>query len=296
MKPYNRINFIEREEISRQLASQSSYRRIARILGRNVSSISREIGHCYSQNRYRAIKAQAVSNQKARNAKRLPKLETNVMLRKIVIEQLQEQWSPQQIANRLKVMYPNDLSMRVSHETIYAYLYVKPRTTLRKRLIKSLRREHKQRRSNKDRRKSTPVQDFISIDQRPEEAKDRIIPGHWEGDLLIGAMNRSALGALVERTTRKVLLAKLKDQSSATVRRAFARKFKQLPNNLKRSLTYDQGKEMAEHKLFTKQTKIQVYFADRCSPWQRGSSENTNGLLRQYFPKGIDFSKVSQQK
>lgn len=297
MGEYHRLNFYEREEISRQLAMRLTYREIARNLNRSASTVSREIKRCYRVHLYRAMNAHLRASILAQKPRHLPKLEKNPVLKDMIIEQLKEQWSPQQIANRLRTMYPDDMTMQVSHETIYAYLYVKPRTTLKKELIQSLRRRHKHRRvRNKTRKPLGSVQDYVGIDQRPPEANERVIAGHWEGDLVMGRMNRSALGTLVERTTRKVLLVRLKSQDSANVRRSFAIKFRHLPKSLKRSLTYDQGKEMAEHKLFTKQTKICVYFCDPRSPWQRGSSENTNGLLRQYFPKGTDFSKIPLAK
>ena len=203
-------------------------------------------------------------------------------------------WSPEQIAKRLKVLYPTDMAMQISHESIYSYLYVLPRGALRKELVKSLRRHHINRRvKGKDRRKSSPIQDCISIEERPAEVADRIIPGHWEGDLIMGSRNLSALGTLVERTTRMTLLVRLKDKDAGAVRKAFAREFQRLPEGLKRSLTYDRGQEMAEHKLFTKSTRIQVYFAYPHSPWERGTNENTNDLIRQFFPKGTDFTKIS---
>jgi IS30 family transposase len=297
MRQYQHFSFNEREELSRQLAKNISLRVIAGTLDRSPSTISREIKRCNNRLEYRAIKAQKKAVKLAQTQRRKPKLETNMLLRNRVMEQLKDRWSPEQIANRHKVVYPDDMPMQVSHETIYRYLYVYPKATLKKQLIASLRRAHKHRRNGyKDRRKFSPIQDYSGIAQRPSEADSRLIPGHWEGDLVMGKANRSALGTLVERTTRKVILVRLRHQDSATVRKAFANKLRHLPKSLKRSLTYDQGKEMAEHKLFTAQTKISVYFADPHSPWQRGSNENTNGLLRQYFPRGTDFSKVSSKR
>lgn len=207
---------------------------------------------------------------------------------------MNELWSPEQIAKRLKVLYPTDMTMQISHESIYSYLYVLPRGSLRKDLVKCLRRHHINRRvKSKSRHKCAPIQDFISIEERPAEVADRIIPGHWEGDLIMGAGNRSALGTLVERTTRMTFLVRLKDKDAPAVRKAFANEFKRVPEGLKRSLTYDHGQGMAEHKLFTKSTRIQVYFSHPHSPWERGTNENTNDLIRQFFPKGTDFTKVS---
>jgi len=190
--------------------------------------------------------------------------------------------------------YPMDMSMRVSAETIYTYLYILPRGTLKKELLSCLRQNrkhrHKQRRGTEAKRE---IEDMISIEERPIEVSDRIIPGHWEGDLIIGKNNRSALGTLVERTTRTTLLIPVKSRSAEDVAKAFAREVKKLPKQMKLSMTYDQGREMAQHKLFTKKTGVKVYFAHPRSPWERGTNENTNGLIRQYFPKGTDFKKVS---
>jgi len=216
-------------------------------------------------------------------------------LRQFVFEHLDKRWTPEQIAKRLKKLYPMDMTMRISHESIYSYLYLWPRGELRKIVLKCLRRKHKYRRKyGKGRRtRSCVIQDFISIEERPKEVADRIIPGHWEGDLLMGHNNASALGVLVERTTRMIFLVRLKNKDAQTVRIAFGRKFKHLPAGLKRSLTYDNGQEMVQHKLFTENTHIQVYFAHPHSPWERGTSENTNDILRQFFPKGINFNKIS---
>ena len=208
----------------------------------------------------------------------------------------QKFWTPEQIAKRLKIVYHNDMDMHISHETIYSYLYVLPRSTLKKELTSALRRKHINRRPRKARQKTAPIQDYLSIEERPAEVADRIIPGHWEGDLLMGAMNKSAIGTLVERTTRFTFLVKLESKDATTVRESFAREFRDLPSGLKRTLTYDQGQEMAEHKLFTKDTNITVFFAHPHSPWERGTNENTNALIRQFFPKGTDFNKISKEQ
>jgi IS30 family transposase len=221
-------------------------------------------------------------------------MDINLPLKHYVLEHLDQLWSPEQIAKRLKILYPMDMAMQISHESIYSYLYVLPRGALRKELVRCLRRKHINRRPHggKSRRNCASIQDYLSIEERPAEVADRTIPGHWEGDLLMGHNNGSALGTLVERTTRMTFLVQLKDRDATTVRETFAKEFKHLPKGLKRSLTYDQGQEMAEHKLFTKSTQIQVYFAHPHSPWERGTNENTNALIRQFFPKGTDFSKV----
>ena len=295
MSPYNRLNVNEREEISLGLARGFSQRSIAASLKRSPSTICGEISrNTKNGQEYRAVKAQKQTNRLLHTARKKRKLDINKPLKRYVLKQLDQLWSPEQIAKRLKVLYPTDMAMQISHESIYSYLYVLPRGALRKELVKSLRRHHINRRvKGKDRRKSSPIQDCISIEERPAEVADRIIPGHWEGDLIMGSRNLSALGTLVERTTRMTLLVRLKDKDAGAVRKAFAREFQRLPEGLKRSLTYDRGQEMAEHKLFTKSTRIQVYFAHPHSPWERGTNENTNDLIRQFFPKGTDFTKIS---
>lgn len=297
MSQYRRLSMHEREDISLGLAQGKSRRDIAAMLGRDPSTISREIlrnNYNYCRYRYRASRAQSMARRKARIPRKKRKLDTNERLRQFVFEHLNRRWTPEQIAKRLRKLYPMDKSMQISHESIYSYLYLWPRGELRKIVLKCLRRAHKYRRVyGKGRPRNEAIQDFISIEERPKEVADRIIPGHWEGDLLMGHNNASALGVLVERTTRMIFLVRLENKDAQTVRIAFARKFKHLPPGLKRSLTYDNGQEMAQHKLFTKNTRIQVYFAHPHSPWERGTSENTNDILRQFFPKGINFNKVS---
>ena len=300
MLKYYRLTMNEREEISLGLAQGKSHRDIAALLNRDPSTIFREIRRnnrqgCRSGCYYRAAGAQGRSDYRARLRRRKRKLDNNERLKQFVFEHLDKRWSPEQIAKRLKMMYPTDTTMQISHETIYQYLYVWPRGELRKVVLKCLRRKHKHRRVyGKERNRHRAIQDFISIEQRPKEVADRIVPGHWEGDLVMGHSNASALGALVERTTRMTFLVHLKDKDAMSVRTAFADVFKDLPDELKRSLTYDNGQEMADHKLFTKNTNIQVYFAHPHSPWERGTSENTNALIRQFFPKGTNFDKVSR--
>lgn len=297
MTKYHRLNMNEREEISLGLAQGRSRRDIAAILRKSPSTVSREIrrnNYIYGGYQYRAAMAHSRARRRACGHCKKRKLDINRQLRQFVFEYLNKRWTPEQIAKRLKKLYPNDMNMHISHESIYSYLYLWPRGELRKIVLKCLRRNHKYRRKyGKVRNHHRAIQDFISIEERPKEVADRIIPGHWEGDLLMGHNNASALGVLVERTTRMIFLVRLKDKDAQTVRIAFARKFKHLPSGLKRSLTYDNGQEMAEHKLFTKNTCIQVYFAHPHSPWERGTSENTNDILRQFFPKGINFNKVS---
>jgi len=298
MKPYQRLSLVEREEISRYLVLDYSYRQIARALNRSASTITREIRYCEkTRSEYRAVLAHKRSKQSVQKRQRQRKLDKNEDLLFFVRKHLQLRWSPEQIAKRLKFLYPNDMQMRVSHETIYAYIYVHPRGMLKRRLVKQLRRKHINRRTHsKDRQKSCPIQDYISIEDRPAEVQNRTIAGHWEGDLIMGSMNKSAIGTLVERTTRLTLLVKLQKKDSISVCEAYSKEFNALPEPLKKSLTYDHGCEMAQHKQFTESTKITVYFAHPHSPWERGTSENTNMLVRDFFPKGTDFSKITKYK
>jgi len=294
---YKRLSDLEREEISRMLSQKSSLNSIAKQLGRHTSTISREIkqGSC-NKYTYRATKAQNRARRSASKRKAGKfKLEDNLRLVNYIYSKLKKKWSPRQIAEELKIEYPKDMSMRIAPETIYTYIYVLPRGALKKELIACLRRGHK-RRYKQSRKAQTErkLEDMLSIEERPKEVEDRIVPGHWEGDLIIGKYNRSALGTLVERTTRTTILVKLKNRQAETVAKAFAFEVKRLPQQMKLSLTYDQGREMAQHKLFTNITGVKVYFAHPRSPWERGSNENTNGLIRQFFPKGTDFNKVSR--
>jgi len=296
MAHFSQLSINEREEVSLGLAQGFSKNYIALSLGRSSSTICREVNRNTANRQvYRAVKAQHRAIKLTHLARKNRKMDINLPLKQYVLEHLDQLWSPEQIAKRLKILYPNDMIMQISPESIYSYLYVLPRGTLRKELVKCLRRHHINRRprDSKSRRNCASIQDYLSIEERPAEVADRIIPGHWEGDLLMGHNNGSALGTLVERTTRMTFLVQLKDKATTTVRKAFGKEFKHLPKGLKRSLTYDQGQEMAEHKLFTKSTQIKVYFAHPHSPWERGTNENTNALIRQFFPKGTDFSKVT---
>lgn len=293
---YKRLSFLEREEISRQLAIGSSIRRIAIVLKRSPSTVVREINSNVVDLRYyRALFGQQRAKNIRRKKRRIRKLDRHIELREIVFGFLREKWSPEQIANRLKILYPDRMDLRISHEAIYSYLYVLPRGELKNQLILALRKHHKARHQKKPRgySKLGPIQNYLSIEERPPEVADRAIPGHWEGDMLVGKQNMTAIGTLIERTTRMTFLVKLKNLDANTVRKAFEDEFRHLPQGLKRTLTYDQGPEMSEHQIFTKNTKITVYFAHPRSPWERGTNENTNALLRQYFPKGTDLSKYS---
>ena len=298
MNQYHRLSFDEREEISRQLAKGLSIRTISKNLDRSASTISREIKRTSKRSTsYRAIQAQRYAKWMCHITKKQPKINTNQRLRSFVFDHLHTgHWTPEQIANRMKFLYPYDMSMRISYESIYKYIYVMPRSTLRKQIIKCLRRQHVNRRKHKDRKMSSPIQDYLSIEERPKEVADQIIPGHWEGDLIMGSKNESAIGTLVERTTYMTFIVKLKDKDSMSVRKAFAKEFLSVPEKLKLTLTYDQGQEMAQHKLFTKDTNISVYFAHPHSPWERGINENINGIIRQFFPKGTNFNRVSRAR
>jgi len=279
------------------LAQDYSLNDIAKKLDRYTSTISREIlsGSC-NKYTYRAGKAQRRAARNSSQRKKGNKILNNELrLKRYIYRKLRKKWSPAQIAKELKKDYPTDMAMRIAPETIYAYLFVLPRGSLKKELLACLRqnrkRRHQQSRGVKMERK---LEDMLSIEERPKEVEDRIIPGHWEGDLIIGKNNRSALGTLVERTTRTTILVPVKSKRAEEVARAFAKEVKKLPQQMKLTLTYDQGREMAEHKLFTKLTGVRVYFAHPRSPWERGTNENTNGLIRQFFPKGTDFNKVSR--
>ena len=297
MAQYRRMSLIEREELSRMFAAGSSLRAIGQALSRAPSTLSRELARQHASSvTYRAVSAHQRAQRWAHHPRKPRKLAVQPRLRTAVFSLLAQRWSPEQIARGLPQRYPHEPTMRISHEAIYTYLYVLPRGTFKRELVRALRRRHRFRRPRKVRLTSRPIQDLISIDERPAEVADRTVPGHWEGDLLVGHANASALGTLVERTTRFTLLVPLKAKDAATVRQAFARELRTLPAQLRRSLTYDQGSEMREHRLFTKQTKMRVYFAHPHSPWERGTNENTNGLLRQFFPKGTRFTQLSRSE
>lgn len=298
MNAYIRLSFADREEISRGLAAGWTFVHIAHNIGRPVSTVSREVWkNCRYRRTYRAQKAADTAARIRHRQKQPKRLEIHATLQNYVYEKLRLHWSPEEIARRLKRDYAADMIMRISHESIYTYIYCLPRGGLRKELISCLRQERtlrKNRKKNVHSRQGA-IQDAISIHERPEETKDRTVPGHWEGDLLMGSKrSNTALGTLVERTTRYLLLVPLEKHDAYTVRTEFAKAVQKIPRHLKKTLTYDRGSEMAQHKLFTRDTKMQVYFADPHSPWQRGTNENTNGLLRQYFPKGVDFRTVSR--
>jgi len=284
----------EREEISRGLAAGQSLRQIACSLGRAPSTVSREIRRNGGRQGYRASRADQQAWDRALRPKAC-RLVCQTPLRWRVAQKLALQWSPEQIAGWLKQQYPTDPDMQLSHETIYRSLFVQTRGVLKKELMAHLRTKRQLRQAKGGVTKSGlgQIVDTVSIRERPAEAEDRAVPGHWEGDLLCGA-NHSYMVTLVERASRFVMLLKVSGNETATVVGALTRHIGRLPAELRRSLTWDRGHEMAAHKAFTVATDVKVYFCDPRSPWQRGSNENTNGLLRQYFPKGTDLSQFSQ--
>jgi IS30 family transposase len=286
----------EREEISRAMVAGQSVRSIAASLRRTPSTVSREIKRNGGQSGYRANLADQCAWDRARRPKPC-KLVENRRLANIVASKLQLQWSPEQIAGWLKQFFSGYQDYQVSHETIYRSLYIQARGALKKELLAHLRRTRAMRRSRHHTQKTDDhgkIVDAVSISERPATVEDRAIPGHWEGDLLCGSHN-SQIATLVERQTRYVMLVKVTGKDTETVINALIENAHKLPQELYKSLTWDRGKELAAHKRFTLATDIKVYFCDPQAPWQRGSNENTNGLLRQYFPKGLDLSNYSQQ-
>jgi IS30 family transposase len=285
----------EREEISRAVVAGQTVRSIATLLNRSPSTISREINRNGGQECYRASNADQAAWDRALRPKTC-RLAENRILARIVAGKLQCQWAPQQIAGWLKHTYPCDEDYHVSHETIYRSLFIQSRGALKKELLQHLRRTRGMRRSRHYTQKTAThgqIKDAVSISERPATVEDRAVPGHWEGDLVFGDRD-SQIATLVERHTRYVMLVKVASKNTQTVIDALIKNARKLPQELYQSLTWDRGKEMADHKRFTLATNISVYFCDPHSPWQRGSNENTNGLLRQYFPKGIDISHYTQ--
>jgi len=291
------LTLSEREEISRGVVIGLSLRMIARQLSRAPSTISREIGRNGGQKRYRANQADKAAWNRAHRPKPC-KLARNLQLSRIIAGKLQCHWSPEQIAGWLKKVHAGNERLQVSHETIYRSLFIQARGALRKELVQYLRTKRIIRRPKKASMKGQgkgQITGAVSIRERPPSVEDRAVPGHWEGDLICGS-NNSFMATLVERHTRYVMLAKVSGKETEAVINALIKQANKLPNELYKSLTWDRGSEMADHRRFTLDTDIQVYFCDPSSPWQRGSNENTNRLLRQYFPKGTDLSIHSQAK
>lgn len=290
-----RLSFAERERVSRGLAVGEGVRQIARSLGRAPSTISREVAAAGGRHRYRALRAERRAQERLRRPKPT-KLSRNPRLREAVEAGLLRRWSPEQISARLRRGHPDDPQMQISHETIYQSLYVQSRGELRRRLARNLRtgRTKRRPRAGGPERRGR-IAEMVPIAERPPEVEDRAVPGHWEGDLLVGAEGRSFIATLVERQTRYVMLARLgNDGTTEHVIAALKQRIRELGPHLVRSLTWDQGKELSAHREFSVETGVEVYFCDPHSPWQRGSNENTNGLLRQYLPKGTDLAARTQ--
>ncbi len=291
------LTLSEREEISRGLVAHLSLRSIATQLGRAPSTVSREVNRNGGLKHYRATQADQAAWDRAHRPKPC-KLVDNPLLRRIITSKLRANWSPEQIAGWLKREYPGDEDNQVSHETIYRSLFIQARGVLKKELLQYLRSQRSMRQSRHASLKGDglgQITNAVSIRERPASVEDRAVPGHWEGDLIAGS-NNSYIATLVERQTRYAMLAKVKNKDTQSVVSALIKQSKKLPSELYKSLTWDRGKELADHQRFTLATNIKVYFCDPRSPWQRGSNENTNRLLRQYFPKGTDLSVHSQAK
>ena len=296
-RKYTCLTFSERVEIEKLLSHKLSYATIAAQLNRHRSTIQREVAN-YGRTKYKAMSAEwdAVHFASDRKSGKT-KMKQCPQLENYVTQKLELRWSPRQISMSLQRDFPEDKDMRLSHEAIYMYVYLHAKKELKAELIAYLRQKRKYRgnvRRGADKR--TTIVDPVRIDERPEEVKGREIPGHWEGDLVMGKDRSSAIGTLVERTTRTIIIVPLKARDATTVRKAFEREFKSIPAQMKRSLTYDSGTEMAQHKLFTRHTKIQVYFTHPYSPWERPTNENSNGLIRDYFPAGTDFSLIPKKR
>ena len=293
---YKRLNRNHRIEIEKLLALGKSNVQIAKALLVHPSTISRELKRlpkgCYENLEAEKNYVENLLNRRCGKTK----ITTYPKLKNFVYSHLKLRWSPQQISSALKQFYPFDPTMQLSHESIYFHIYIQPKKEVEKLLISQLRQKRRYRgnvRRGADKR--TTIKDPIRIDERPLEVLTRELPGHWEGDLILGKDRKSAIGTLVERTTRFLIMVPLKNKDATSVRKAFEKEFKSLPRHLKLSLTYDNGTEMAQHKLFTKNTKIKVYFAHPYSPWERPTNENTNGLIRDYLPKGTDFNLLSKK-
>lgn len=294
---YKRLDRDHRIEIEKLLALGKNRKQIATTLSVHPSTISRELKRL-EKGSYDNLKAE-INYVHSRMDKRLGKfkIDSNPKLKNFVYSHLEKHWSPQQISDALKQFYPFDPTMQISHESIYFHVYIQPKKEVEQLLISQLRQKRKyrgNRRRGVDKR--TTIKDPIRIDERPDEVATREIPGHWEGDLVMGKNRESAIGTLVERSSRFLIMVYLKKKDATAVRKAFENAFKKIPKHLKLSLTYDNGTEMAQHKLFTKNAKIKVYFAHPYSPWERPTNENTNGLIRDYFPKGTDFSLVTKKQ
>jgi transposase, IS30 family len=296
MRKYKRLTYEDRVKIETLLEQGKSKSEIAIYLSRSKSTITNEIKN-YRGLKYQAYWAQQCSHVCIRRRHTGNKIKDNPILEYYILMRIRQGWSPKQISQRLKEKHPKDRRMQASHESIYTYIYLKAKGELKKELISYLRQEKGERKrpvARSDRPSLIP--DRVGIEHRPEEVKDRIVPGHWESDLIIGKDQKSAIGTIVERTTRFVLIVKLENRKANEVRRVFARELKELPEHMRKTLTHDNGSEMSQHKLFSKETQMQVYFANPYSPWERGTNENTNMLIRDFFPKGTDFNSIPSGK
>ena len=293
---YKRLNRSHRIEIEKLIALGKNKKQIATTLSVHPSTISRELKRVKNgPYNYSKAELDCVNNLMDKRYGKT-KIESNPKLKNFVYSHLKLHWSPQQISDALKLFYPFDSTMQISHESIYYHIYIQPKKEVEKLLISQLRQKRKYRgnvRRGTDKR--TTIKDPIRIDERPENVLTREVPGHWEGDLILGKNRESAIGTLVERTTRFLIMVPLKKRDATSVRKAFEKAFSNIPKHLKLSLTYDNGTEMAQHKLFTKNSKVKVYFAHPYSPWERPTNENTNGLIRDYLPKGTDFNLLSKK-
>lgn len=295
MATYQYLTLLERVRIEKFIKQGLSKTEIAKKLKRHKSTIGREINRWGPKKDYNCALADwwAIEERTKYKSK---KLKENVKLRNFVLEHLKKRWSPEQISIKLKNLYPGDISMNVSYESIYTYIYIQTRGELRKELISYLRQGKPKRYRKRSKKKGSRIVDGLCIDQRDPSVEERVIPGHWESDLIIGKEQGSCIGTIVERTTRFVIIVPLKARTAIEVRKAFARELKKLPQQVRLSLTHDNGLEMAQHKLFSKKTKMIVYFAHPYSSWERGTNENTNGLIRDFFPKNTDFNTLSRYK
>lgn len=295
MAKYQYLTLLERVRIEKYIKQGLIKTEIAKKLKRHKSTISREINRWGPKKDYNCALADwwAIEERTKYKSK---KLNENIKLRNFVVEHLKKRWSPEQISIKLKDLYPGDLCMNVSYESIYTYIYIQTRGELRKELISYLRQGKPKRYRKRRKKKGSRIIDGLCIDQRDPSVEERVVPGHWESDLIIGKEQESCIGTIVERTTRFVIMVPLKTRKAIEVRRAFARELRKLPQQVRLSLTHDNGLEMAQHKLFSKTTKMIVYFAHPYSSWERGTNENTNGLIRDFFPKDTDFNAVSRYK
>ncbi len=301
MRKTNKLTLEERIKIRTFLECFVNPAQIARKLNRHRSTISRELNKWGIKKNFQDYDPHlaqwfAVDNFGLVHRAEV-KLEKSPKLLKLVIKKLKLRWSPQQISGWLSIKFPSDKSMSISHESIYKYIYSVARGELKKELISYLRYEKAKRKSNVGSRKNTiKIKDRVSISSRPDHVDDRTVPGHWESDLIIGKDQKTAIGTIVERTSRFAILVPLKNRTAPEIRKAFARELKKFPKELTKTITHDNGTEMAQHKLFTKQTEIEVYFCHPYSSWERGTNENTNGLIRDFWPKGTDFNSITRQQ